>query len=319
MIYAFGVDHSERYPPPLITGNDVLRVACHSVCSEGRSRVVRDDFSDAALVLLGHGTTLNAGSGTPVMQHAAELRRRRIFGEVREAFWKQEPKVVEVGKALNFRRVFYVPLFISEGYFSDEVIPRALGFEGATKTGVRVKREGEQTFFYCKPVGTHSSMTRVLLKRAQEVVQKFPFPRAPKAKDITLVIAGHGTEQNENSRVAAEQQVNLIRSMDLYADVHAVFLDEDPRIPSCFDIAQTRNMVVVPFFISEGLHVAEDIPVLLGEPERIVQQRLKAGQPTWRNPSEKKGKLIWYSGSVGTDPLMSEVILDLVREAGAAG
>ena len=276
----------------------------------------REDFSDAALVLIGHGTTLNPNSSAPVVQHAAELRRRRLFGAVREAFWKQEPNVVEVGGTLDFARIFYVPVFMSEGFFSEEVIPRALGFEGTGgSAGARGKCSGDKALFYCKPVGTHESMTRVILDRAQEVVKQFPFPRAPKPKETTLIIAAHGTEQNEKSRMAAERQVNLIRGLDLYAGVQAVFLDEEPRIPSCFDVAQTRNMVVVPFFISDGLHVTEDIPVLLGEPERVVQQRLKTAQPTWRNPSEKKGKLVWYSGSVGTDPLMVEVILDRVREA----
>ena len=80
-------------------------------------------------------------------------------------------------------------------------------------------------------------------------------------------------------------------------------------------MAATKNLVVVPFFISEGLHVNEDIPVLLGEPERLVQQRLKNGQPTWRNPTEKREKLVWYSSSVGTDPLMADVVLERVREA----
>jgi sirohydrochlorin cobaltochelatase len=147
------------------------------------------------------------------------------------------------------------------------------------------------------------------------VIEKFPFPRAPLSKDITLFIAAHGTEQEENSRVVAERQVQLIRARKIYADVHAVFLEEEPRISSCYQLAQTKNIVVVPFFISDGMHAREDIPVLLGEPERIVQQRLQNGQPTWRNPSEKQGKLVWYAPSVGTEPLMAEVILERVREA----
>ena len=37
-------------------------------------------------------------------------------------------------------------------------------------------------------------MTKVILARADEVVKQFPFPRAPKPADTTLLIAGHGTE-----------------------------------------------------------------------------------------------------------------------------
>jgi sirohydrochlorin cobaltochelatase len=58
--------------------------------------VTNDDFSNAALVLVGHGSTLNAESSAPTYQHADELRRRRLFGQVVECFWKLEPGVAGV-------------------------------------------------------------------------------------------------------------------------------------------------------------------------------------------------------------------------------
>jgi sirohydrochlorin cobaltochelatase len=277
---------------------------------------MQEDFSQAALVLIGHGSSRNADSGVPVFQHASELRRRRVFAQVREGFWKQDPLVVRVVPELKERTIFLVPLFISEGFFSENVIPQALGFrfEGAA-ISERLRREGNQILIYARPVGSHPSMTEVLLTRAQGVVAQFPFPRAPKPRDITLFIAGHGTEQNEKSREAVEHQVELIRGQNIYADVQAIFLEEDPRIPTCYERAQTRNIVIVPFFISDGMHVQEDIPVMLGEPARIVQQRLEARQATWRNPTEKKGKLVWLASSVGTEKLMADVIMERVREA----
>jgi sirohydrochlorin cobaltochelatase len=209
-----------------------------------------------------------------------------------------------------------VPLLISEGYFSEQVIPRALGLrdEGQGESA-RVQRRGSQTLVYSKPVGTHERMTTVLLARAREVVEKHPFPRAPSCNETALFIAGHGTEQDENSRRAVERQVELIRGLKLYASVHAVFLEEEPRVSSCYQIAQASNIVIVPFFISDGLHVREDIPVMLGEAEPLVQQRLRNGQPTWRNPREVKGKRVWYSSSAGSAPQIAEVILERVREA----
>jgi len=269
-------------------------------------------FADAALVVLGHGTDLNDQSAAPVFQHAAELRRRGIFGQVREAFWKQEPQIKKVLAELAAPRIFIAPLFISEGYFSDQVIPEALGFDAS-----RITHHTSRTTFYCQPVGTHESMTKVILSRTAGITKQFPFPRAPKTGETTLFIAGHGTEKNARSRKAIEQQANLIRSQQIYADVHAVFMEEEPRIAGCHALARTKNCVVVPFFISDGLHVVEDIPVLLGEPERIVKARLAAGQPTWRNPTEKHGKLIWYSSSVGTEPGLADVILERVVEAAA--
>jgi sirohydrochlorin cobaltochelatase len=269
-------------------------------------------FSDAALVVLGHGTTLNAESAAPVLQHAAELRRRRIFAEVREGFWKQEPHIKKVLAEISAPRIFIVPFFISEGYFSTEIIPKELGF--SFPENLKLKTENSE-LFYCRPVGSHDLMTKVILARADEVVNQFPFPRAPKNSDTTLLIAGHGTGRNANSRKAVERQVELIRDQNIYADIGAVFMEEAPFIKGCHETVKTKNIVMVPFFISDGLHAVEDIPVLLGEPERIVKERLAAGQPTWRNPTERDGKFIWYSSSIGTEPLLADVILERVREA----
>jgi sirohydrochlorin cobaltochelatase len=278
--------------------------------------VLQENLQDAAVVIIGHGSTQNADSGRPVVQHALELRKRGLFAAVREAFWKQEPEILRVLAELKQPRIFIVPLFISEGYFSENVIPAALGFSlGDAAPAARSRSAGTQTLFYCRPVGSHESMTKVLLARAAQVIKQFPFPRAPRTNDISLFIAGHGTEKDEKSRAAIDRQVELIRGQNLYAAVEPIFMEQDPRIPTCYQTAQTKNIVVVPFFISDGLHVQEDIPVLLGEPERIVNQRLAAGQSTWRNPMEKHGKLVWLAPSVGTDPLMAEVILERVREA----
>lgn len=270
-----------------------------------------DDFRDATLVLIGHGSTLNADSSAPTHQHADELKRRNIFGQVLTAFWKEEPAICAVLRAAHKPRVFCVPLFISEGYFTEEVIPRELGLNA----GERIKRVGDQTIYYCGPIGTHESMTEALLARAKEIVAKYPFPRAPKPAETALFIAGHGTTQNEKSREAIEHQVELIRAKNEYAEVHSIFMEEEPRIAECYTIAKSSNIVMVPFFISDGLHSFEDIPMMLGEPERLVKSRLAAGQPTWRNPTEKKGKLLWYAPSIGNEPHISDVILQRVREA----
>jgi sirohydrochlorin cobaltochelatase len=294
------------------------------MCSANHVRVPHVNFQDATLVVLGHGTTKNEDSAAPVYQHAAEIRRRNLFNNVREAFWKQEPRIADVLGSLRNPRVFIVPLFISEGYFSEQVIPEALGYKLSADPRSRIRMvsgpdqtgEGEsRALVYCRPIGTHESMTAVLLARAQETVAKFPFPRAPKPKETTLVVAGHGTERNENSRRNIDRQVELIRAAGGYGDVHAVFLDEEPRIPECYRLARTKYLVVVPFFISDGMHTQEDIPMLLGEPERFVRERLAKRQPTWRNPSERQGKLVWYAPAVGTEPHVADVILERVQEA----
>ena len=281
--------------------------------------MVTEEFSDSTLIVIGHGSTLNAESSAPTYQHATELRRREIFAQVLEAFWKLEPGIAGVLRGAFTPTVFVVPLFISDGYFTEEVIPRELGMPLQDGQYRRLLRKGSQTIHYCGPVGTHESMTQVLLERARGVVDAHPFPRHPIPRETALFIAGHGTSNNENSRKAIERQVELIRALDLYAEVHPAFMEEPPRIPECYAMARARNIVMVPFFISDGLHSYEDIPVMLGETKPVVEQRLKANQPTWRNPTEKHGKLLWYSPSIGNEPHMADVILERVREAAKNG
>jgi sirohydrochlorin cobaltochelatase len=282
--------------------------------------VNESSLKEATLVVLGHGTVENENSAAALRQQVAELRCRNVFADVREAFWKQEPRIKRVLEGIATARVYIVPFFISEGYFASEVIPKELGFGESSRFNPPSLRYGatgiqDSTFIYCKPVGTHEGMTGVILARAEEVMKRFPFPRAPKAAETTLFIAGHGTEKNENSRKPVERQAELIRAKNIYADVRAIYLEEAPRIAECFLLAKTRNMVIIPFFISDGLHTQEDVPLLLGETKKNVEQRLAAGQPTWRNPTEKNGKLVWYATAVGSAPELAEVILERAREA----
>jgi sirohydrochlorin cobaltochelatase len=282
------------------------------------SPVPAKDFLDAALVLIGHGSTLNAESAAPTYQHGDELRRRGIFGQVLEAFWKLEPGIAGVLRGVFAPRVFIVPLFISEGYFTEEVIPRELGLcAPGQKEFARIQQRGAQTLHYCGPVGTHDSMTEVLLARARDVVAVHANGAPVHPRETALFIAGHGTGNNENSRKAIERQVELIRARHIYAEVHPAFMEEEPRIGDCYRMAAARNVVMVPFFISDGLHSYEDIPVMLGEPAEVVQERFRRDEPTWLNPTEKRGKRVWYAPSIGSEPHIADVILERVRDMAA--
>jgi sirohydrochlorin cobaltochelatase len=133
-----------------------------------------------------------------------------------------------------------------------------------------------------------------------------------------LVIVGHGTGRTPASRRAVEQQVEKIAARAAYAHVRGAFMEDEPRVGDAVATAPGQQVVVVPYFISDGLHVVEDIPVLLGEPVALVRARLAAGRSTWRNPTERWGRRIWYAPGIGFEPLLTEVILERVREATGA-
>ena len=256
---------------------------------------------DAALLLLGHGSTLNADSSAPTYQHAEEIRRRGIFAEVHVAFWKEEPNFGQALRQTNCRQVYVVPNFISSGYFTEQVIPRELDLNGPV-----THRDG-QDIFYCQPVGLHPSMTEALLRRAGEVVAQSGEMISGPSKTACLFICGHGTSLNDNSTKIIHEQAALIRSRGLYADCQAVLMEQTPFVKNWRTLTTCPDVIVVPFFISDGLHSFEDIPVLLGLTHNVREQ-------SFSNPHRENERRLWYATAIGTEAFVSDVILAQVEQ-----
>jgi len=253
----------------------------------------------SALVLVGHGSTLNPDSAAPTHAHARTLRQRGCFAEVHACFWKEEPSLREVLRMTDADDIYIVPNFISEGYFTRTVIPRELELEGPITL-----RDGK-TIRYCDPVGSHPHMTEALLKRAADT--------APGVDPATasLVIAGHGTSLNDNSAAAAKDQVRRIADLQIYGEVLSAYMEEPPLISDWEKITTQPNVIVVPFFIADGLHSYQDIPVLLGTEEEGLPAASQR-DVFRKNPHHLRGKNLYYTSAIGAEPSMADVILDQV-------
>jgi sirohydrochlorin cobaltochelatase len=245
---------------------------------------------NAALLIVGHGSTVNPSSSAPTLRHAATIRSQRVFADVACCFWKEEPSLRD---ALFFfrdpaiREVYVVPNFISEGYFTRTVIPRELELIGP-ETG----RASGQIWKYCDPVGSHQSMTEHLLNRAREIAPGI------REEEAALLIVAHGTSLNDNSAVAAKEQVEKIGQLGRYSEVLNVYMEEAPLVSDWANLTKSENVIVVPFFISDGLHSYEDIPALLGiEGETGGAHQLQ-------------GRSIFYSTAIGTDSRFADVIIE---------
>lgn len=255
----------------------------------------------SALIIVGHGSTVNPDSSAPTFDHAEELVRRGVFGEVHCAFWKEEPSLRQVLHMVDRDDIYVVPNFISEGYFTNTVIPRELEIEG------RLSDRGGRTIKYCEPVGSHPRMTELLLHRAAQIA-----PGVPPA-EISLFIVGHGTGLNENSAVAAKREVERIAELGIYAEVLNAYMEEEPLISKWDEYAKCRNVVVVPFFISDGLHSYEDIPVLLGIAESSPGAASAGQRDVFRrNPYSLRDRTLYYASAIGTEPLIADLILEQV-------
>src|SRR5213596_2826516 len=254
------------------------------------------------LLIVAHGSTVNPDSSAPTLAHAAEIRRREVLADVECAFWKEEPSLRDALSLFDpesIREVYLVPNFISEGYFTQTVIPRELDLNGRI-----TKRSNGQIWKYCEPVGNHAMMTELLLRRAREIAPGVP------ENEATLLIVAHGTDLNENSAVAAKREAEKIRALGKYATVLNVYMEEPPLVSDWQKLTKTRNVVVVPFFISDGLHSYEDIPVLLGIVDAAPSPRSshegatrrRVDEVFRRNPYTIDNRSLFYAPSIGTDP-----------------
>jgi sirohydrochlorin cobaltochelatase len=267
--------------------------------------------SKAALLIIAHGSTVNPDSSAPTLAHAAEIRRRKIFVDVECAFWKEEPSLRDALFLFDpelIREVCVVPNFISEGYFTQTVIPRELALNGTT-----TRRPTGQTWKYCQPVGNHPAVTELLLKRAHEVAPGID------PTETSLLIVAHGTDLNENSAVAAKREAEKIRALGKFAEVLNVYMEEPPLVSDWRKLTKTRNVVVVPFFISDGLHSYEDIPRLIGivVAGGVDRTRLESEPPATargeifrHNPYQVDGRSLFYAPSIGTDPGFADIIIE---------
>jgi sirohydrochlorin cobaltochelatase len=273
--------------------------------------------ADAALLIVAHGSTVNPDSSAPTLAHAREIRRRGIFADVQFAFWKEEPSLRDALFLFDpevIREVCVVPNFISEGYFTQTVVPRELELNGRI-----TRRSNGQIWRYCEPVGNHPMMTELLLRRAREIAPGVP------ENEASLLIVAHGTDLNENSAVAAKREAERIRALGKYATVLNVYMEEPPLVSNWRKLTKTSNVVVVPFFISDGLHSYEDIPALVGivvaagvdrgRPGSAPPATRARGEVFRRNPYKIGGRSLFYAPSVGTDPGFADIIVEQALNA----
>ena len=185
--------------------------------------------------------------------------------------------------------VYVVPAFISEGYFTQQIIPRELGLEGP------LSKKGERTIRYAGPLGTFEGMPDVILERTDDLM------RGREVSGRTaLVLLGHGTDLNKNSGGVIYLNARRIRERGIYDLVEVGFLDQDPEIGSVVDGVEAENVILIPLFIAEGWHTRETIPEDLG----------LSGEVTVLGD-----KKIYYGAPVGTHPSMANLIAARAREA----
>jgi sirohydrochlorin cobaltochelatase len=243
-----------------------------------------------ALLLVGHGSSQDPGWGATLRRHAERIRRGRVFDNVQTAFWREDPPIHGALARIQADHVYVVPMLLADGYFARRVVPRALGVRrGANARGVGLVH-------YCPPVGTHPSMRRLVLCRANAAA-RLPAARRRRA---ALILIGHGTDREPRSGDLVHAIAGRLAATSGYGRVAAAFLDQEPRLARVVGEVRAADVVLVPFFASDGVHTRGTIPDVLG----------LRGQRTVLD-----GRVLWYAKPDGTCAELAHVVVDVALRA----
>jgi sirohydrochlorin ferrochelatase len=272
-------------------------------------------FRSATLILAIHGSTEDkqpaiAGNGL-----AELIRSKGIFGEVKAAFHKHAPLLVDSLTQSKGNLVIILPMLMSRGYFAEKVFPEAFQL----KPPIPANFPSVHTFktkkvIYAHPIGLHPGMENLVIESANRVLSQHPFPFKIPLPKASIALIGHGTPRHSKSRESVEKLAEKLTSnTELCQEVRTFFIEEEPAVQEIYKWdTPSKNIVVIPFMQADGPHAAQDIPLALGQKEKEIQQSLEQGTATWRNPTERKGKRIWISTPVGLSPLLPDLILDYI-------
>lgn len=233
-----------------------------------------------SLVLAGHGYPRRPQARHPAQDHAERLGRAGPFDEVSAGLLHGSPELTAQLQSLEGTAVI-VPLFVSDGYFADEVIPDLIASHCAATTT------------YTPPVGTHRDLTDVIWQRALSAVDGRP-------AGVELATVGHGSTRGSANRETVEAHARRLRERGGFDAVRSYFLEESPGIERLAEDALRSEVVAVPVFAADGHHVSEEIPELLG---------ISA------TDGESDGVSITYTEPVGTDPRVADIAVERAMAA----
>jgi uroporphyrin-III C-methyltransferase len=210
------------------------------------------------ILLAAHGSRRHPEANRLAEVLAAKLRDACLADEVIAGFQQGEPGFGEAFARLEAERVLVLPLFTAEGYYTDVALPAALAPFQAS--GVEV--------IHGAPLGASPRLVDLVTRRVQAELTEQGVP----ATRASVLVVGHGTRRNPESRDTTLRLAGTLGEWGLAREVQAAFLDDDPEVEIALAALTGDVIFVVPFFVG-GAHATQDLPERLGSPvpgRRIV-------------------------------------------------
>jgi len=229
------------------------------------------------LLLIGHGSERSDGPNTQLVEQAGHLRKSNLFAGVEGAVLYGEPNVHSALKALGDGPVRVVPMFMCDGMFTRKIIP----------AGIEKARLAGQSITYDPPVGLSENLARLIARRIRTQIAE----DQQAAKDVHVVLVGHGSTASDASWQATERHAARLRKLSQFNSVKTAYLDQHPKFADVISDL-SGPVCVVGLFVADGLHAGDDIPGLIA--------------------SSGKANNIRYLGAIGSDVEMVELVMEQV-------
>lgn len=126
---------------------------------------------------------------------------------------------------------------------------------------------------------------------------------------VGLLLIGHGSRLPYN-KALVEDTARLIAQRDGSFVIKCAFMEKNtPGIKEALDEFRKEDIdsiVVAPLFLAKGVHILEDIPMLLG---------LEGGSNKGTFQLNNRSIPLVYAEPIGNDPLLAELMIKNAKAA----
>ena len=269
-------------------------------------------WAESGLLLVGHGSGTHPDGALVINRLIRALRAKNLFAEVEAGFLHQGPRVETIVEAFSAKRIYVVPVLASRGYMADTVIAGRLELDGPVT--IRHVGDTERSLLFCDPLGAHGSVPAMLAERIAEVKARHELATG----ETEILLVGHGTPRNPESARRTREVAEFLEGLGAAGRVHAVFLDQPPKVDDWRDRVEAESILVVPFLMASWFHGARDLP------ERVGLDPLDAGirslllDPGAAGPFVVGDRRFWYLSPFGNEPDLAETAVAVVRDFDAS-
>lgn len=236
-----------------------------------------------ALILVAHGAPNFPQSAQLLFDLARAVEQRGLFAEVKAVFMKGEPQAARAVSLVAARPIVVVPMFMGRGYYTDVLVPKALGVDADT------------SILYTPPVGTHPAMPLLLMKH----VLKTAISHTLIPASTLLYLVAHGSSRPGGSGDTAYAIAQTLRRITPFKRVELGFIEQEPKAEFWRDKLPESDVIILPLLAATGAHASLDMPRIFG---------FGAGDPLLRS---ENGRRVVLAESIGGEPDLVDLVVEL--------